>query len=68
VKTAVRTFGGTGSHASERGQTLVEYAVIIAFIGMALVFFLSPLLSGGVAASFAAIVDVLGDAVSGLGT
>jgi Flp pilus assembly pilin Flp len=52
----------------ERGQTLVEYALIIAFIAIALVFTLSPMLSGGIASAFAAVVDVLAEAVDGLGS
>jgi Flp pilus assembly pilin Flp len=62
----IRTISSQFLHESV-GQTLVEYALIIAFIAMALVFFLSPLLSGGVAATFGAMVTILGEAVSGLG-
>lgn len=55
-----------GTAQDEQGQTLVEYALIIAFVAIAMVFTLHPLLSGGIAGAFMAIIDVLGEAVGGL--
>jgi Flp pilus assembly pilin Flp len=58
--------GGIPATAQENGQTLVEYALIIAFIAIFLVLALQ-LLADGIDTTFTTVVNVLADAVSGLG-
>lgn len=49
--------------SGERGQTLVEYGLIIAIVSIAIVAALHPMLSGGIMGVFDQAAELLRDAV-----
>jgi pilus assembly protein Flp/PilA len=60
----INSFKALLPHDGERGQTLVEYALIIALVSVMLVAALVAL-QGGIAQAFNAIVSALTGAVGG---
>jgi Flp pilus assembly pilin Flp len=66
VSMIINSFKALLPHDGERGQTLVEYALIIALVSVMLVAALTAL-QVGIGSAFSAIVTALNNAVGGGG-